>query len=118
MPHPADEPRRLIILHGWLPAFASSLVLGVSVLADLQHPGLHRAQRSGSIITVLGAYVAFVGARRSLKFIDDSLYMNIELPYAVISIALAIVGTLTWGHADLVLHPSVNPLPSWPQSPR
>lgn len=103
MPHPADEPRRTVILHGWLPALVSGLAFAASVVADVRHPGLHWTQRSGSIITVLGAYVAFFGAGRSFKFIGDDFYMNFHLPYAVISIVLGIVGTLTWGYADLLL---------------
>jgi len=103
MAHPADETTRSILLHGVVPALSAIAALAVSILADLVCPGTHWTQRAGSIVTILGAYVAFVGTRRSFKVIDGSLYMNFALPYALISIALIVVGTLIWGYADIFL---------------
>jgi hypothetical protein len=93
----------MIVLHGLLPAVTSAVVLSISMLADIAQPGMHWTQRAGSIVTVLAAYVAYVDAKRSYKFIDDSMYMNFELPYRAIAVSLALVGTLVWGYGDLIL---------------
>lgn len=103
MAHPADETRRSIFLHGWLSALLAATVLVVSIVADLLKPGMHWTQRAGSIITVLGAYVAYVDAKRSFKFINGHFYLNFELPYRVIAIVLVVIGTVTWGYGDLLL---------------
>jgi len=79
------------------------LVLLLSVLADVVRPGMHWTQRAGSIVTVLGGYVAYVDAKRSVKLIDGSLYMNFELPYRLTAVLLVAVGTLVWGYGDLLL---------------
>lgn len=103
MSHPADETKREIFVHGWVPCIVAGLVLAVSVFFDFQFPGTHWAQRSGSIITVLGAYVAYRDAKRSIKIIGDDLLMNPHLLYRPISAALVVIGTIVWGYGDRVL---------------
>jgi hypothetical protein len=105
--HPAHEPRRAIFRYGYVPAIVAGFVLALSVAADFMRPGQHWTQRAGSIVTVLGVFVAFVDARRSVKFIQlkggYQRFENPELPYKNIAIALAIVGTVIWGYADIWL---------------
>jgi ABC-type nickel/cobalt efflux system permease component RcnA len=103
--HPADETRIDKVMHGWLPVVVAIVVLVVSVLMDLtmtQEPR-HWTQRAGSIVTVLGAYVAFRDAKKSTQCIGDAIYINRDLPYGLISVAMVVVGTLVWGYADLLL---------------
>ena len=54
-------------------------------------------------MTELGGYVAYVDAKRSVKLIDGSLYMNFELFYRLTAVLLVAVGTLVWGYGDLLL---------------
>jgi hypothetical protein len=61
--HPANESKRAIFLHGYLPAIIAALIFAASVLLDLRSPGRHWAQRSGSIVTALGGYVAYYGVK-------------------------------------------------------
>lgn len=60
-------------------------------------------QRSGAVVTVLGAYVAYIDVLRSNKYIDGRLYMNPKLPYKWMSLLLVVVGTGIWGYGDLLL---------------
>ena len=62
---------------------------------------MHWLQRSGSVVTVIGGYVAYIDARQSVKFIDDNMYLNSHLPYKAVAIVLVFLGTLVWGYADL-----------------
>lgn len=111
--HPAYEPPRQIFLHGILPALVAVALVMLSVILDLcamsgWFAGRHWTQRSGSVMAVLGVYVALIDARRSSKVIPltadgVSLYINPFLPYKAISIALAAIGTVVWGYADLWL---------------
>lgn len=103
MAHPADESKRDVLLHGWLPAFLAVAVVAISLVADVASPGVHWFQRAGAIVTVLGAYVAYRDAKRSFKYIGGSMYMNFELPYRPIAVGLVVVGTLVWGYGDLAL---------------
>ena len=103
MSNPAEETKHEVFFHGWLPLIAAVSVLGVSVIADVSRPGMHWAQRAGSVVTVLGAYVAYRDVKQSVKFINGDLFINPELWYRPISMALVIVGTLVWGYGDLVL---------------
>lgn len=103
--HPANESGRDILIHGWLPIVVALLALAISVRADLSATKFHGhwTQRAGSIITVLGAYVAYRDAKQSVKFIEQDLYMNFKLPYRFISVAMVVGGTVIWGYADLLL---------------
>jgi hypothetical protein len=103
MSHPADEAKRDVLLHGWLPALISAAVLLLSVVADVALPGKHWFQRAGSVVTVLGAYVAYRDAKQSFKYIGGSMYMNFELPYRKIAVVLVVVGTVVWGYGDFLL---------------
>ncbi len=64
---------------------------------------MHWTQRAGSIVTILGAYVAYVDAKRSVRYVGEALFMDLSLPYAAISVVLVGVGTVVWGYADLWL---------------
>ena len=101
MPHFADETPRYLLLHARLPGALALAVLTVSFLANLASPGTHWTQRAGSIVTVLGGYVAYVDAKKSFKLINDSLFINPNLPYKVLSVLMIFVGTILWGYADL-----------------
>jgi hypothetical protein len=106
--HPADEPKRTIFLFGWVPVITAIVLLGASIFGDLTHPGTHWTQRAGSIVTVLGVFVAFVDAKRSAKVFPladggVSDFVDHNLPYKKIAIGLTVVGTVTWGYADLWL---------------
>lgn len=105
MPHPPDETRIDMLLHGWLPVVAALMVLAVSVAVDLTATQVHGhwTQRAGSIVTVLGAYVAYRHAKQSMQFVDNNFYINPELPFGPISVAMVVAGTLIWGYADLLL---------------
>lgn len=101
--HPADETNRNLLTHGIVPAALAAVLLAISAYYDLVAPGDHWTQRVGSIVTVLGAYVAYVNGKRSWKLIDDTVFINHELPYRWISVLLIVIGTVTWGYADLIL---------------
>lgn len=86
----------------YLPLIICCIIFLLSLTADLfLQEQQFWLQRSGSIITILGAWVAFHESRESIKLIDDCLFMNNELPYKWLSLVCIIVGTLLWGYGDL-----------------
>ena len=102
--HPANESKRAIFLHGYLPAILAALIFAASVLLDLRSPGRHWAQRSGSIVAALGGYVAYYGIKRAFNLVGDSeFFMNFSLPYPKIAAVMVAAGTLVWGYLDLCL---------------
>jgi len=76
----------------------------VSLTADLFRIRGYWSQRAGAIVTVVGAYVAYYESRASIKFIDDSLFINTELPYKIASLLLVVFGTFLWGYGDLLVN--------------
>lgn len=103
MIHPANETNKMIFLHGWVPALLALIVLASSVAADLIWPGDHWMMRSGAVVTVLGAYVAYRDAKRTFKEVNGDVYINTMLPYRLISVFLVVIGTFVWGYGDLIL---------------
>jgi hypothetical protein len=82
----------------------AALIFAASVLLDLKCPGTHWAQRSGSIVTALGGYVAYYGVKPAFKLVGDGeFFMNFSLPYPKIAAAMVAAGTLVWGYLDLWL---------------
>lgn len=59
--------------------------------------------RSGSVVTILGAYVGFRAATVQIARTQGILSVNTGLPYGWISLFLVIVGGLVWGYGDCVL---------------
>jgi hypothetical protein len=103
MTHPADETNKEQFINGYIPAIGSLIILVVSILLDINLPGFHWTQRSGSIIIILGAYVAYIDVKRSMKFLNGHMYIHNELPYKIIAVTLIVIGTLVSGYADLLL---------------
>lgn len=102
--HPADEKRSSVFIHLWLPVCAACLVLVVSLIVDLLRIRGYWSQRAGAIVTVIGAYIAYYESRASMKFIEGSLFINMELPYKIASLLLVVFGTFLWGYGDLLVN--------------
>jgi len=105
MTHHGNESLKAILLHGWFPVVVATIVLAISVTVDLCSPGMHWTQRAGSAVIVLGAYVAYVGVKRGIKYDGalGSISIRIEPKYNAIAAVLVIVGTLLAGYGDLLL---------------
>jgi hypothetical protein len=52
---------------------------------------------------VLGAYVAYYGSKRAYQSVGEELFINLSQRYPTIGVAMIVVGTVTWGYADLIL---------------
>jgi hypothetical protein len=103
MTHHGNESLKAILLHGWFPVVVATIVLVISVTVDLRSPGMHWTQRAGSAVIVIGAYVAYVGVKRGIKYALGSISIRIEPKYNAIAAVLVIVGTLLAGYGDLLL---------------
>jgi hypothetical protein len=106
--HPASESKRKIFLHSKLPVIIGVAWLIVSLCLDLWPPGAwwagrHWTQRSGSILTVLGVYVAYFGSKQMHKFVDGDYFLNLSLKYPIVGAVMTVVGTIIWGYADIWL---------------
>ncbi len=99
--HPADESKKSLILNVITPTVIAVIVMSVSLMIDVLGTNTIWFQRSGSIMTIVGAYIAFHEARRSIQTIKGNIFINKELPYAWLSIVLLIIGTIVWGYGDI-----------------
>lgn len=104
--HPADESKKSLTLNVIIPTLVATIVMSISLAIDIFGTNTIWFQRSGSIMTIIGAYIAFHEARRSVQTIVDKrghaqMYVNKELPYAWLSIILLFIGTIVWGYGDL-----------------
>ncbi len=100
---PPDETHKELFLNGYLPAISSLIILTVSIILDLNMQGFQWTQRSGAVIIVLGAYVAYIDVKRSMKLINGHLYIQTKLPYKIIAVTLIVIGTLVSGYGDLLI---------------
>ena len=100
--HPADESKKSLILNVIMPTIVAVTIMSISFAIDILGTNTIWFQRSGSIMTIVGAYIAFHESRRSIQTIEGQLFINKELPYAWLSIVLLIMGTIVWGYGDLL----------------
>jgi len=100
---PPEESLKSKITNVWFPAIGGILIFLVSLYWDLTDTGEKTfwLQRSGAVLTVMGAYIAFHESRENTKFINGELFINNELPYKAISLIYVVVGTLLWGYGDI-----------------
>jgi len=103
MNHPANETKKELFINGYIPAIGSLIILMVSIMLDIYLSGFHWTQRSGSIIIILGAFVAYIDVKRSMKYLNGHMYIHNELPYKIIAVTLIVLGSLVSGYADLLL---------------
>ena len=91
------------IINVAIPSVICIVVFLISLCLDLsgQNSQMFWLQRSGSIITILGAWIAFHESRESMKMVDGSLYIETELPYRYISLIMIALGTVLWGYGDI-----------------
>lgn len=106
--HPAEETAKSQLLHVWVPCALSLALLIISVILDLCHPETHWTQRSGAVLIVVGAYIAFHEARWRERYAltdDDKVvaYYNPEIWYKWLALFLVLVGTMLAGYGDLIL---------------
>ena len=87
-----------------LPFFMCLIVLCLSLYLDIiyNEQQMFWLQRSGSIITILGAWIAFHESRESMKLVDSNLYIETKLPYRYLSLSMIVVGTVLWGYGDIL----------------
>jgi hypothetical protein len=105
--HPGDESKKSVTINVILPTVVAVIVMSISLGMDIFETNTIWFQRSGSIMTIIGAYIAFHEARLSIQTIKDKdghvqLLINKELPYAWLSIILLFIGTIIWGYGDLL----------------
>lgn len=101
--NPPEETLKSKIINVWVPALSCAGLFAISLFLDLQKPAIEMfwLQRSGAVITILGAWIAFYEAKESFKYINGSIFINNELPYKIMSLILVIIGTVLWGYGDI-----------------
>ncbi len=106
--HPADEKSKDIIFHLWIPVILAVIILTVSLLIDYYKIAGYWTQRAGSIVTVIGVYIAYYESKVYTKYINDTLYINPELQYKIASFIIVIIGTILWGYGDIIIDQIFN----------
>ncbi len=100
---PPDETLKSKITNVWFPMIGGILIFLISLYWDCNETSekMYWLQRSGSVITIMGIYIAFHESRESIKVIDKELFLNNELPYKIISLVYVVIGTFLWGYGDI-----------------
>jgi len=88
----------------WFPVALCLIILAASVYMDfwLLIEG-NWLQRSGTIITILGAWITFYGSKFEMVFTDGTLNINTKLPFNIWSLGIVFVGTILSGYGDLII---------------
>ena len=97
------ESIKSIIFNVVIPCLLCLSIFSLSLYLDIENTNnkMFWLQRSGSVITILGVWIAFHEARESMKLVDGSLFIETNLPYKYISLSIIIIGTLLWGYGDI-----------------
>ncbi|EHN67932.1 hypothetical protein [Aliivibrio fischeri] len=90
----------------YIPVIICLVLLSLSLLMDIyqkQDPQ-YWLQRSGSVITVLGAWISFYLDDKSIDFNEEMGVLNMytNKGYKILSLIIVFIGTLLWGYGDLV----------------
>jgi len=91
------------VLKLWLPSMVCLIVFFLSLFLDLSSSkeSWFWLQRSGAIITLLGAWIGFHESKESIQVDGAVLNINTNLPYKIWGISLIIIGTILWGYGDI-----------------
>lgn len=102
MKRPAEQLSSKLI-NFWTPLFICSLIFITSLYFDLIDTGekMFWLQRSGAIITILGTWTAYHESKESMKIIGNTLFIETQLIYKIISLILIVIGTVLWGYGDI-----------------
>ena len=97
--------KKTIYLHGWLPLLIAVIIVVISLVLDLCSSGKNCFQRAGTIVIILGAYVAFYNVASTMKYNDKlhEMILTLEPTFNIISTLLIVVGTITAGYGDLII---------------
>lgn len=98
-----QESRKSKIINVVIPSLICLVVFLTSLYLDMTHESqqMFWMQRAGSIITILGAWIAFHESRESMKIIDGNLFIETKLPYRYIALIMVFIGTILWGYGDI-----------------
>ncbi|EGR1514542.1 hypothetical protein K6U44_03860 [Vibrio parahaemolyticus] len=88
----------------WFPVVLCLIIFVASVYIDfwLQIEG-NWLQRSGAIITILGAWITFYGSKFEMVATGSTLNINTKLPFNIWSLIIVFVGTIFSGYGDLIV---------------
>lgn len=88
----------------WLPTILCSIIFVASICMDFalltEESWL---QRSGAIITILGAWITFYGSKFEIVETDGILRINTKLPFNIWSLLIVFIGTILSGYGDLLI---------------
>ena len=87
------------------PAIPVIAISDASFYADWIHRGGHHYfARSGALLTLLGAYIAYVGGSVTFRMMDrETSLVDVHLStrIALLGLAVLVWGTLLWAYGDL-----------------
>ncbi len=98
-----NEPKWSVWFHVIIPTITVICASGLSLYLDFLNNGEYLwFQRSGALMGAAGIYIGFheVGWKLAVK--DGDIFINTEIWYQWLSLALGIIGTLIWAYGDLI----------------
>lgn len=97
------ESKKSKVIHVLIPALFGAFIFTISLYFDIEDTELKNfwLQRSGSILTVIGAYIAFHENRKSIHQVETRVHLFTNTKYKYISLFYLLVGTGLWGYGDL-----------------
>ncbi|TOL88665.1 hypothetical protein [Vibrio parahaemolyticus] len=100
-----EESQKSKVLNVYIPAGLGAILVIGSIVMDIfwaAKDPWYWAQRSGAVLTIIGALIGFHENNESMKFIDGNLLINKEISYRYLSLGYVLFGTFLWGYGDIV----------------
>lgn len=97
-----DESNLSQFFHVVLPTLIVVILSLTSLYFDIHiEDGCFWFQRSGALMGAAGIYIGFHEGNWKITAINASVYINTEIWYQWLALALGVLGTLVWAYGDL-----------------
>ncbi|TOD57574.1 hypothetical protein CGI23_25240 [Vibrio parahaemolyticus] len=97
-----DESKSSQFIHVVLPTVIVIILSSISLYSDISvEDGYFWFQRSGALMGAAGIYIGFHEGNWKIAARNDNLYINTEIWYQWLALALGVLGTLIWAYGDL-----------------
>ncbi|WP_229651872.1 hypothetical protein, partial [Vibrio parahaemolyticus] len=97
-----DEPKFSQFIHVVFPTVIVIILSSISLYSDIStEDGYFWFQRSGALMGAAGIYIGFHEGNWKMTTRNQNLYINTQIWYQWLALALGVLGTLIWAYGDL-----------------
>ncbi|WP_399424936.1 hypothetical protein [Vibrio campbellii] len=97
-----DEPKLSQFIHVVFPTVIVIILSSISLYSDIStEDSYFWFQRSGALMGAAGIYIGFHEGNWKMTTRNQNLYINTQIWYQWLALALGVLGTLIWAYGDL-----------------